>query len=44
MSPGEAELRLRERLAKLKNVQLLGGAKLTGELEKLQRQLEKIQA
>ncbi len=41
---GEAELRLRDRLAKLRNMQLLGGAKLSGELAKLQRQLEKLQA
>jgi acetyl-CoA carboxylase carboxyl transferase subunit alpha len=38
------ELRLRERLTRLRNVNLLGGAKLSGELEKLQRQLERIQA
>jgi len=43
MPPGEAELRLRERLAKLKNLQLLGGG-LQGELEKLERQLARIQA
>jgi hypothetical protein len=39
---GEAELRLRERLSRLKNVSLLGGAKLSGELERLQRQLERL--
>ncbi len=44
MAPGEAELRLRERLAKLRNLQLPGGSKLSGELEKLQRQLERVQA
>jgi acetyl-CoA carboxylase carboxyl transferase subunit alpha len=44
MAPGEAELRLRERLAKLKNLQLPGGSKLQGELERLQRQLERVQA
>jgi acetyl-CoA carboxylase carboxyl transferase subunit alpha len=44
MARGEAELRLRERLAKLKNLQLLGGARLSGELEKLQRQLGRVQA
>jgi acetyl-CoA carboxylase carboxyl transferase subunit alpha len=38
------ELRLRERLTRLRNLNLLGGAKLSGELEKLQRQLERIQA
>jgi acetyl-CoA carboxylase carboxyl transferase subunit alpha len=36
------ELRLRERLARLRNVSLLGGARLSGELEKLQRQLERV--
>ena len=44
MAPGEAELRLRERLAKLRNLQLPGGSKLQGELERLQRQLERVQA
>jgi acetyl-CoA carboxylase carboxyl transferase subunit alpha len=37
------ELRLRERLARLRNLNLLGGARVAGELEKLQRQLERIQ-
>jgi len=36
------ELRLRERLARLRNVNLLGGARVSGELEKLQRQIERI--
>jgi acetyl-CoA carboxylase carboxyl transferase subunit alpha len=36
------ELRLRERLARLRNVNLLGGARLSGELEKLERQLERL--
>jgi len=36
------ELRLRERLARLRNVNLLGGARVAGELEKLQHQLERI--
>jgi acetyl-CoA carboxylase carboxyl transferase subunit alpha len=40
----DAELRLRERLARLRNLSLLGGTKVSGELEKLQRQLERIQA
>jgi len=44
MAPGEAELRLRERLAKLRHLQLPGGARLQGELERLQRQLERVQA
>jgi len=41
--PGEAELRLRERLSKLKNTGLLRGARLSGELDKLQRQLDRIE-
>ena len=41
---GEAELRLRERLSKLKSMQLLGGAKLTGELDRLQHQLDRLGA
>jgi acetyl-CoA carboxylase carboxyl transferase subunit alpha len=41
---GEAELRLRERLSRLKGVGLLRGAKLSGELERLQRQLDRIAA
>jgi acetyl-CoA carboxylase carboxyl transferase subunit alpha len=44
MAPGEAELRLRERLAKLRNLQLPGGSRLQAELEKLERQLERVQA
>jgi acetyl-CoA carboxylase carboxyl transferase subunit alpha len=36
------ELRLRERLARLRNVNLLGGARVAGELEKLQHQLERL--
>src|SRR5574337_580011 len=44
MPPSEHELRLRERLSRLKNVPLLGGAKLSGELERLQRQLDRIGA
>jgi acetyl-CoA carboxylase carboxyl transferase subunit alpha len=42
--PGEAERRLRERLNVLRRAPLLGGAKLSGELERLQRQLERLQA
>jgi acetyl-CoA carboxylase carboxyl transferase subunit alpha len=41
--PGEAELRLRERLSKLKSTGLLRGARLSGELEKLQRQLDQVE-
>src|SRR3712207_6740026 len=40
--PREHELRLRERLAKLRQTRLLGGS-LSGELERLQRQLERIE-
>jgi acetyl-CoA carboxylase carboxyl transferase subunit alpha len=40
----DAELRLRERLTRLRNLSLLGGARVSGELEKLQRQLERLQA
>jgi acetyl-CoA carboxylase carboxyl transferase subunit alpha len=42
--PTDAELRLRERLTRLRNLNLLGGARVSGELEKLQHQLERIQA
>jgi acetyl-CoA carboxylase carboxyl transferase subunit alpha len=42
--PGEAERRLRERLGRLRNLSLLGGAKVSGELERLQRQLEQLEA
>jgi acetyl-CoA carboxylase carboxyl transferase subunit alpha len=38
----DQELRLRERLARLRNVHLLGGARVSGELEKLERQLTRI--
>lgn len=41
---GEDELRLRERLSKLSSMRLLGGAKLSGELKRLQRQLEHLRA
>ena len=40
----DAELRLRERLTRLRNLSLLGGTRVSGELEKLQRQLARIQA
>src|ERR1700751_5313062 len=42
MAPSEHELRLRERLSRLRNMPLLGGAKLSGELERLQRQLDRM--
>src|SRR3989442_1521750 len=41
--PGEAELRLRERLSKLKNAGLLRGARVSGDLERLQRQLDRLE-
>jgi acetyl-CoA carboxylase carboxyl transferase subunit alpha len=44
MPPSEHELRLRERLGRLRNLSLLGGAKLSGELDRLQRQIDKIGA
>src|ERR687894_2472231 len=40
----EAELRLRERLSRLRSVGLLRGARLSGELDRLQRQLDRITA
>jgi acetyl-CoA carboxylase carboxyl transferase subunit alpha len=44
MPPSEHELRLRERLSRLRNMPLLGGTKLSGELQKLQRQLDRIES
>ena len=38
----DAEIRLRDRLSKLGGLDLLRGARLSGELERLQRQLERI--
>ena len=40
----EAEMRLRERLSKLAGMKLLRGTKLSGELERLQDQLERLRA
>ena len=40
----EAELRLRERLGKLRSMRLLGGTGLQGEVERLEKQLELMQA
>jgi acetyl-CoA carboxylase carboxyl transferase subunit alpha len=37
------ELHLRDRLTRLRSLNLLGGVRLSGELEKLQRQLDRIQ-
>jgi acetyl-CoA carboxylase carboxyl transferase subunit alpha len=42
--PAEGERRLRERLASLRNIALLGGAKVSGELRRLEQQLEQIQS
>jgi acetyl-CoA carboxylase carboxyl transferase subunit alpha len=42
--PSDAELRLRDRLSKLRSVPLLRGARLAGEAERIQRQLERITA
>ncbi|MER3408735.1 MAG: acetyl-CoA carboxylase carboxyl transferase subunit alpha [Thermoleophilia bacterium] len=39
----DEQLRLRARLSKLKELRLLGGAKLSTDLERLQRQLERLQ-
>jgi acetyl-CoA carboxylase carboxyl transferase subunit alpha len=41
---GEAELHLRDRLGRLRGIPLLRGARLSGELERLQRQLDRIVA
>jgi acetyl-CoA carboxylase carboxyl transferase subunit alpha len=41
--PSEAEMRLRERLSKLGSMKLLRGTKLSGELERLQEQLARLQ-
>src|ERR671928_1156509 len=41
---GEAELRLREQLSRLRSLPLLRGARLSGELERLQRQLDHLVA
>lgn len=40
--PGDAELHLRERLSKLRSIGLLRGARLSGELQRLQRQIDRI--
>jgi acetyl-CoA carboxylase carboxyl transferase subunit alpha len=42
--PNEAEMRLRERLSKLGGMKLLRGTKLSGELARLQEQLDQIRA
>src|SRR3954467_15442044 len=43
MPPSEHELRLRQRLSRLRGMPLLGGAKLSGDLHRLQRQLDRLQ-
>jgi acetyl-CoA carboxylase carboxyl transferase subunit alpha len=40
--PSEAELHLRDRLSRLRRLRLLGGARLSGELERLQKQIDRI--
>src|SRR3954449_2488967 len=40
--PGEAELRLRDRLSRLRNTSLLRGARVSGEVEKLEQQLDRM--
>ena len=42
--PSEAEMRLRERLSKLGGMKLLRGTKLTGELDRLHDQLERLRS
>ena len=42
MATGDQELRLRERLSKLGGLKLIGGTKVTAEMERLQRQLERL--
>jgi acetyl-CoA carboxylase carboxyl transferase subunit alpha len=41
--PSDAELRLRERLSRLRNLSLLGGTKVSREMQRLQRQLERLE-
>jgi acetyl-CoA carboxylase carboxyl transferase subunit alpha len=42
--PSEAERRIRDRLNRLRNMPLLSGTNVSGELQRLQKQLEEIQA
>jgi acetyl-CoA carboxylase carboxyl transferase subunit alpha len=44
MAGREEELRLRERLGRLRSMRLLGGTRLSAELDRLQRQLDRIGA
>src|SRR3954468_1226683 len=41
---GEGELRLRDRLARLSSLPLLGGTRVSGELARLQKQLDRVTA
>jgi acetyl-CoA carboxylase carboxyl transferase subunit alpha len=43
MPPSEHELRLRQRLGRLRNMPLLGGAKLSGDLQRFEKQLDRLQ-
>src|SRR5918911_2944707 len=43
MPPSEHELRLRERLSRLRSMPLLGGARLSGDLQRFQKQLDRLQ-
>src|SRR4051812_19702337 len=43
MPPSEHEVRLRQRLSRLRGMPLLGGAKLSGDLQRLQKQLDRVQ-
>src|ERR687895_1124988 len=42
--PRDAEIRLRDRLSKLGGLDLLRGTRLSGELERLKRQLDRLEA
>ena len=43
MPPSEHELRLRQRLGRLRSMPLLGGAKLSGDLQRFEKQLDRLQ-
>jgi acetyl-CoA carboxylase carboxyl transferase subunit alpha len=42
MPPSEHELRLRERLGRLRTMPLLGGARLSGDLQRFEKQLDRL--
>ena len=42
--PGDAELRLRERLGRLSSLPLLGGTRVAGEEERIRRQLKRLES